>query len=515
MRRANSVADRADGSGRRRSRRWRIWLGVPFLLFLLWVAGAYFFFVYWTDRDLREAMAAANRDSPNGWRLADIEAQREQMPDKENAALVVLRIKSLLPANWPRDVSPPVPAPPAGAGAFVPPPPWDERFAGLSPEVQLDADLLDGLRQSLGRVELARAESRKLIDMTRGRFPLVWADDLFLTKLHSPDARTAANLLRYEAALASQQGQADRAAALVRGMLTAARSVGDEPFIVSALIRLACDAQALEALERTLAQGEPSAQELQAAQALLEKEAAEPLLLQAMRGERAAMHGMLKSLRRRTTSLAMAAGARGGFERMLVEFSGPTLARCSHGSILSLMNEGVEAAKLPLEKQPPAILEVQQKVIQARNKFDIVMTVLMPAMTRVSERFRDVVGNLRCAFVALALERYRRDHGRWPETLEALVPNYLFSVPTDPQDSKPLRYKRQRDGVIVYWLGPDGTDDGGKLDRQNPRAKGSDQGFQLWDVEQRREPAREPLPAPREESAPSSSRAAGERNEGS
>jgi hypothetical protein len=43
--------------------------------------------------------------------------------------------------------------------------------------------------------------------------------------------------------------------------------------------------------------------------------------------------------------------------------------------------------------------------------------------------------------------------------------------------------------LIVYCVGPDGTDDGGKLDRQNPTKAGTDLGFQLWDVPARRSPA--------------------------
>src|SRR5439155_24071289 len=100
---------------------------------------------------------------------------------------------------------------------------------------------------------------------------------------------------RNEATLASQEGDADRAAGLVRGMLGAARSVGDEPMLISALVRLTCDAQAGEALERVLAQGEPSTHELEAVQVLLEKEASEPLFLQAVRGERAIKHRLLLS----------------------------------------------------------------------------------------------------------------------------------------------------------------------------------------------------------------------------
>jgi hypothetical protein len=142
---------------------------------------------------------------------------------------------------------------------------------------------------------------------------------------------------------------------------------------------------------------------------------------------------------------------------------------------------------------------LENKVRQAKVHYDVVTALLMPAIIRPSLAYRRGVGNMRCAFVAAALERYRRDHGGWPDTLDALVPKYLAAVPTDPEDGKPLRFKRRPDGLVVYWLGPDGTDDGGNFDRRNPLSKGTDQGFQLWDVKQRRQPATEVLPLPREE----------------
>ncbi|MFA0747150.1 MAG: hypothetical protein EORIYHIE_001019, partial [Candidatus Fervidibacter sp.] len=36
--------------------------------------------------------------------------------------------------------------------------------------------------------------------------------------------------------------------------------------------------------------------------------------------------------------------------------------------------------------------------------------------------------------VAVALRLYRHEHGRYPETLEELVPKYLPSLPIDPFD---------------------------------------------------------------------------------
>ena len=86
----------------------------------------------------------------------------------------------------------------------------------------------------------------------------------------------------------------------------------------------------------------------------------------------------------------------------------------------------------------------------------------------------------------VAAERYRLANGGWPRDLAALVPAYLKKVPTDPYDGKPVRYRRTADGVVVYCVGPDRTDNQGDLDRIGRIPDGTDMGFQLWDVGARR-----------------------------
>src|SRR5581483_11927340 len=144
----------------RRRLRWRFWIAVVLLLGLLWLVIAYVLFVLRMDGDLRDAMAEADRESPDGWQLADIEAHRRQLADDENAALVAMKVKSLLPATWPLEIKDNSDAATAGQES------WDQRLMELSPEIQLDADLLTSLRASLARVEPARVEARKLIGMT-------------------------------------------------------------------------------------------------------------------------------------------------------------------------------------------------------------------------------------------------------------------------------------------------------------------------------------------------------------
>lgn len=63
----------------------------------------------------------------------------------------------------------------------------------------------------------------------------------------------------------------------------------------------------------------------------------------------------------------------------------------------------------------------------------------------------------------IALHAYQLDHGAYPNTLSALVPHYLKAIPNDPFAlSSPLRYKQLGSSYLLYSIGPDGKDDGGR-----------------------------------------------------
>jgi hypothetical protein len=71
---------------------------------------------------------------------------------------------------------------------------------------------------------------------------------------------------------------------------------------------------------------------------------------------------------------------------------------------------------------------------------------------------------LLCA--TLALRAYRVEHGAYPMTLNALVDGgYLRHLPVDPFDmaGAPVRYRLlASDRYLLYSIGPDGKDDGGR-----------------------------------------------------
>lgn len=63
--------------------------------------------------------------------------------------------------------------------------------------------------------------------------------------------------------------------------------------------------------------------------------------------------------------------------------------------------------------------------------------------------------------VGSALERYRADTGKYPVTLDALVPTYLTEIPEDPYSGDRPRYTTTP-SHLLWSVGPDGKDDGGE-----------------------------------------------------
>jgi hypothetical protein len=66
------------------------------------------------------------------------------------------------------------------------------------------------------------------------------------------------------------------------------------------------------------------------------------------------------------------------------------------------------------------------------------------------------------AAIACALELYHLVNGQFPNSLEALAPQFISAVPHDLVNGKPLHYRRTNDeGYILYSIGWNETDDGG------------------------------------------------------
>lgn len=102
--------------------------------------------------------------------------------------------------------------------------------------------------------------------------------------------------------------------------------------------------------------------------------------------------------------------------------------------------------------------------------------VLLPVVFGVEKRYLFAHTRAQQVATACALERFRRARGAYPETLAALVPEFLTAVPVDVMDGAPLRYRQTSEGRFELWsVGMNRTDEQaaphpkrGKGEREQP-----------------------------------------------
>src|SRR5262245_54385137 len=108
---------------------------------------------------------------------------------------------------------------------------------------------------------------------------------------------------------------------------------------------------------------------------------------------------------------------------------------------------------------------------EARGKVlgDVVLGIFTPTKLKVQLNFdRQEQGDANL-HIAFALVAYQRDHGAYPRSLDALAPKYLPKVPDDLFTGKPLEYRPNAKGYLLYSLGPNGKDDEGQGVGDDPK----------------------------------------------
>ncbi len=425
--------------------------------------------VFHSDGALTEAIAEADRLDP-GWRLEDILGRRARarMPDAINAALKVKEARRILLEDWPQE------------------PHWLTVIHSTPIERRLHEDAALGLREQLKALAPAVTAARELARLPEGQTEYTTAGNPYTTPLpHVGECRMLQRLLTMDMADRLEADDAEGAVESVRAMLNVGRSIGDDPTLVSQLMRMAIDGLAVDALMRVLARCEPTEASLALLQGELLRERGEPRALYALRGERAMYFELLERLA--TGALSAEEVAEGHFQDDLAE----TLRRTANAQEfyrhnqavgLRLMTRAVENAKRPLHEQGPfweawreELLGLRSNVLKGRANLMVSMFLSSPDEAGAADQ--RAAARLGCGAVAIAAERFRRERGRWPESQADMSPDFLNTPVVDPYDGKPMRIKPIDDGLVIYAVGRDGKDDSGAID---PLV--SDIGVRLYDV---------------------------------
>jgi hypothetical protein len=261
-----------------------------------------------------------------------------------------------------------------------------------------------------------------------------------------------------EAILHAENGDPRRASEAVMTSLAVTRSLAWEPMLICQINRLTCQGVALRALQRILSRvdGFTDDQLLALSQAVARTSDAESWT-RALIGERCLLIGLYEQ-----PGLAEGPLPNSPLRRIIINtYKRHELGNRSDIIFLDLMNRLMQVRQLPLQER----MSAAKSVDAARNalpKRHFIIQEWMPSAVDVVKWELAETARLATASCGLAVERYRLARGALPEMLRDLVPRYIPDVPLDPFDGKPLRYKHLERGYVVYSVGPDGTDDGGK-----------------------------------------------------
>jgi hypothetical protein len=452
--------------------KWWFWLGLSGGALMMLTLYAEWKITRWRgEARLAEAVAKLDADDPN-WRAADLCAVRNAglPPPDENSAFQAQRAYDLLPKSfhdWAANET------------------W---LAELQPgRLPRDADIAE-LTAVCKDCDQALAVARELRRLPRGSHPLVFAEpnpwNTIIQK--TQNLRTVGLLLDADAVARSYQNRPNEALRSAHAALNTGRAVGDEPFLISQLVRIALVNIATRASQRTLSWGEPTA-ELAALQAAFAEELAAPRLSYGFRGERAVFVMLAENMDDGRVWANELPGQRtngpigGRFGQVILRKYLPgqqATAIDLYGRMIDASRQTGPARRAAFDQIPPP------PRLSGRHLDTLLVDLLMPAFQKIVAADTRTNATLGAAVAALACERYRRKFGGWPDALGAIPKDILPSVPADPYTGTPLRYRLADAGPVVYATGPDLTDDGGELLKQSGET-GTDIGFRLFNPDQR------------------------------
>ncbi|MFZ2149015.1 MAG: hypothetical protein WAV28_17535, partial [Sedimentisphaerales bacterium] len=141
-------------------------------------------------------------------------------------------------------------------------------------------------------------------------------------------------------------------------------------------------------------------------------------------------------------------------------------------------------AETPWDLRDEAIDEQEQN--EEVHIAPLMLKITIPAYRRVSQIAWRMKTGRRALLTILAVMRYEKEKAQYPASLDELVAaDYLKELPRDPYSDGPFVYKRTDEGFLLYSLGTDLTDDGGKLalgKDGKPRMWADDGDWVFWPV---------------------------------
>jgi hypothetical protein len=150
-----------------------------------------------------------------------------------------------------------------------------------------------------------------------------------------------------------------------------------------------------------------------------------------------------------------------------------------------LMEHVIESFDLTNEtispKKAREAREAIQKTADHIRPYSFFVAIATPDYSRATRAVAQTQTEAKEALIACALERYRLANGKYPVTLAALTPQFIAAIPHDVITGEPLKYRLDGNLFILYSVGWNETDDGGKIVMsKDGKSVDSAQGDWVW-----------------------------------
>jgi hypothetical protein len=331
--------------------------------------------------------------------------------------------------------------------------------------------------------ELAAGLSRPESQWTPSWKTRVLPDPLFMVALpHYTAAQSLTSMLGLRAVAAARAGDAAKAQQSLLIAVRIDQAFIQEPLLIGTLVAAGCSAVITNAVWELCDARAGTADQFRTLEEQLSRLDLKKSLLHAERGELAFGANAIAYLKRTRdarmfgfdrdsapaseASLALRLAPGGWFDA-----TAATLAEWEFDYFIEPLRNAGFTELLAKQRELDALIgEHRSRYYEYPN--ERLALVAMPGHEGVTQKVVYIQSVLNQAVAACALERYRIEHGAYPDTLDAASQPGEKSIPLDILSGKPMGYRKTADGSYALWcVGFNGIDHGGKraVDPNEPR----------------------------------------------
>jgi hypothetical protein len=411
----------------------------------------------------------------NHW--ANIPKENRESPDWQAARTTDLKV-------WQEYFRSPAPANSKETNSFP-----------VAPQPQSPAD---DVLLALSKYDSAIEEIREASKLPYSRFPLTYGngDPAEILLPHLAALKSCAQALNLRALADLQINQSGKALEDIKLSFCLINSLRSEPILISQLVRIAMLQNSIQPVWEGLAEHLWSDAQLVTLEAELAKLDFLADYQLAMRGELGVQGGIMDFLRRHPNEIQNLSGfnGKGGdvqdpplpdkytVHLIPAGWFAQNQLRCARMMVsyfIPVADVSQSTFSPTLDRRGDALLKAENKILSPFNVFERLM---LPELGTCTRKFAHAQASVDLARTAIALERYRLAHGEFPESLDALAPQFIAQVPHDVIGGQPLKYRREADGqFVLYSNGWNENDDGAKwVSRKNSESVEISQGDWVW-----------------------------------